>query len=134
MVHVSKKSLNIKIEQQLLDQFSNVFANRAKNETKDLLSALLSESERTMLIKRLASVLLIQEHSLSTYEIAKRLHMSEATIRTMKLQAEGGKFDALYTICKRKSFNQVLFWKVVEQLLSGGLPPRTKDRWKSIRL
>ncbi|MBP9717488.1 MAG: hypothetical protein KBD44_02110 [Candidatus Pacebacteria bacterium] len=134
MVNVSKKLLNKDIEIQLIKQFSGIFVDKTNKEVSNIFSALLSDAEQTMLVKRLAVIFLVQEKKLSTYEIAHRLFMSEATVRKIKLQNLNGDYEPINKVCRKNSFDQVAFWKIVEGILSGGLPSRGKDRWKTIRL
>lgn len=134
MVNVSKKLLNKDVEVQLIKQFSAIFVDKTNKEVSNIFSALLSDAEQTMFVKRLAVIFLVQEEKLSTYEIANRLFMSEATVRKIKLQNKNGRYELINKICRKNNFDQVAFWKIVEGILSGGLPSRGKDRWKAVKI
>ncbi len=129
MTHISKQALDPKVQQQLLAQLAELFVSAKKTNIEGILGGLFTDTETIMFTKRLAIVcLLVEEYS--TYAIAKQLLVSDSTVRGIKAQYEGGRFDSIITLIKKRSFNKKEFWKTVELLLSAGLPPRGRGRWK----
>ena len=129
MTNVSKRKLKKETEQQLFSQFTSVFGNAPQKQQSELFMALFTETERIMFIKRLAVVFLLTE-KYSTYSIAKTLLVSDATVRSVKASFLEGKYDPIVFSMKQKTFDKQKFWKTVEVLLRGGLPPRGRGRWK----
>lgn len=129
MTNISKRELDTETSEKLFSQFSLLFANADQKQIAHLFEALFTDAEKVMFIKRIASVFLIAE-GYSQYAIAQRLNMSEATVRNLVRQAKVGKFDAIISVTRKRSFDKVRFWETVEVLLRGGLPPMGKQRWR----
>lgn len=129
MTRVSREKLDHQTQEQLFSQLAQIFSSANQKQTAALFEALFTDTEKTMFVKRLASILLIAE-DYSTYAIAQRLKISDSTVRSIRLQSQAGKFDALINLTRRAAFDKKQFWETVEVLLRGGLPPRGKDRWK----
>lgn len=132
MTHVSKKVLDTKTEKKLSLQLAKFFSNQSEKQTQNLFTDLLTSSERIMLIKRLAIVIMITEEH-STYRIAQTLKVSDSTVRDIKIKIQLEQYDYLVAHYKNKNFNSKEFWKTVEVLLRAGLPSRGSDRWQSVK-
>lgn len=88
MPHVSKNSLSRKAEESLIQTLELVLARLSKEEEiKGFLLSLLSPTERLMLAKRFAIILLLREN-LSDLEIAQSLHVTRETVSRMKILSE----------------------------------------------
>jgi len=92
MAHVSKKKINNKvlnkIDKQLIDFFKN------KKYDFVFLSDLLTKTERLMLAKRLAIMVLLKK-GLSSYEISAMLKVSSSTVMRFSCRLEGKEFKKI---------------------------------------
>lgn len=129
MTNVSKQQLTAEVADKLRLQLARIFDNVPVQKSKNLFDALLSESEQIMLAKRLAVILLIHQ-KVGVSEIAKRVLVSDATVRTLQKQYKTGRYAPLVSHCTSHSFDSKKFWQTLEVVLRGGLPPRGKDRWQ----
>ena len=130
MTNVSKRKLKNDFQDKLFQQLSKLVTSANKKQTEGFLSALFTESEKIMFIKRLAVILLLsKEHS--AYRISQTLKMSESTVNNIRLKHEIGLYNSIISLAQKKEFDTEQFWNTIEILLRAGLPPRGKDRWKS---
>ena len=97
MGYVSKRKIDPKIESVLSDQLlSFIAAAQTKREAATLATELLTETERTMLAKRLAVVVML-ERGYSFQEVERSLKVTPQTVaRIWKKRKE----DAYQKICK----------------------------------
>jgi Trp operon repressor len=85
MPHVSKSRLSKIAEEDIKQTFSLVLSNITRDdETNEFLNSLLSPTEKLMLSKRLAIVLLLDEN-ISTSQIAATLHVTRETVSRIEL-------------------------------------------------
>jgi hypothetical protein len=132
MTNVSKNVLDSDIEKKLRIQFAKFFSDQIPQEVETLFSELLTSSEQIMLIKRLATIVMLIEGE-STYSIPKALQLSDSTVRDIKIKYSLGKYDSLVYRYQDKKFNAEAFVRVLETLLNAGMPSLGKHRWKSLR-
>ncbi len=84
MPHVSKIHLAKKAEEKLLENLNSVLARINKgNEMIEFLNALLTHTEKVMLAKRLAIIVLLEER-LTDSQIADILHVTRITVAKMR--------------------------------------------------
>jgi hypothetical protein len=128
MPHISKKKLPRALEKAVLSQlFSFSSDGRLK---RNALSDLLTETERLMLAKRLAAVVLFLEDA-SIYRVRRVLSISPSTAVRLRQYLDGGEYRAIEKLFRtRKQREQ--FWENLERLLRGGLPEMGKGRWKRL--
>lgn len=114
MPHVSRNKLSQRQEEELLQNFNVVFSFIQNLDEMTLyLNALLSDTEKLMLAKRLAMVILIEE-GLSDSEIAQALHLTRITVAKMRYfyEARGQGFKVALKKLEEKqqldSFKQFL--------------------------
>lgn len=129
MTNISKNKLPKKSEVKLFSQFTKLFAVADEKLLADMFEALFTEAEKIMFIKRLAIILLLSRKC-SNYRISKTLHISDSTVRDIKQKFLKGHYDVLVKSVNNKKFDTKKFWTTVEVLLSAGLPPRGRGRWK----
>ena len=132
MTNISKDKLLPEAEKKLLKQFSNLFANISSNKASNLFSEVLTPSERIMLIKRVAIVLMLEE-GFSTYKISKTLKVSDATVRSIRHCYNQNEFAYILSAIKKSKFDYEKFWETVDILLRAGMPPRGRGRWQFLR-
>lgn len=88
MPHISRKRLPKKTSQQILNSLFFVLADiKNKNQVTSFLDALLSNTEKLMLAKRLAAVYLLEER-ISEEKISQALNLTQATVSKIKLKAQ----------------------------------------------
>lgn len=79
MTHLSKRELDYKVEKQIYDMLEFVLGAMNKNEIKRFLSSLLSDTEKTMLSKRLAAAIMLKE-GISYEDISDTLKITPTTV------------------------------------------------------
>lgn len=85
MPHVSRHKLDRKTEKELIDSLNDVLASIGKGEEMiQFLDALLTSTEKVMLAKRLATIVLLEE-GLTESQISDILHVTRATVAKMQL-------------------------------------------------
>lgn len=102
MAHVSKYKLTRKAEEQLIDNLIAVFTHVKNPQLMTaFLMALLTSTERLMLGKRLAIIILLEE-GLPESEIADKLHTTRITVAKTKYYyySEGQGFKVAITALK----------------------------------
>ncbi len=104
--------------------FIDIFSrSNLKRETSFLVNDLLTPTERIMLAKRLAIILML-ENGYSFSAIERTLKVTRQTIVRFWKMAKLGKFSYL----KQSKIKKVSFWKDFEKILQAGLPPRGRGR------
>ena len=97
MVYVSKRKVDPKIESVLSDQLlSFIAAAKTKREAAVIVSELLTETEQTMLSKRLAVVVML-ERGYSFREIERSLKVTPQTVTRLWRKRNQ---DAFQKICR----------------------------------
>jgi uncharacterized protein YerC len=80
MVRVSKNKINKEIYSKINSQFvSSLMCLDSKKKSLDFIDELFTQSEKVMLAKRLAIIIMLKE-GLSQYAIWKALNVSPATL------------------------------------------------------
>ena len=133
MPHVSRKKIKKEIATELADQFLTFLSlAQTKKEARILANELLSQTERVMLAKRLATVvLLIRGYSFTQIEDALGV-TRQTVIRIWKAMKEG-KYDKITRYAREhtKHFKQETFMDELIRVIHFGMPPRAgKGRWK----
>lgn len=128
MPHVSSRKLKKEQLQKLYNEFSSGLEKSAhKSAGKFFLRDFLTHTEKIMLAKRFAVICLLSQDVPPTY-IAEALGMSPATIFRMSLKYETGCYSSLLRSIKKEEKD---IWRILEQILKAGLPPRAgRGRWK----
>ena len=132
MPHVSKEKLDEKTKKKLLDQTVEFFVLDGKKSQKIFFEELLTDTERIMLIKRMAAALLLSE-SVSLYKIAQQLHLSTSTAKRFYREYERGRFDKTIATFGRHERKKKDMWKLIELISRAGMPSMGKERWKNLR-
>ena len=88
MPHVSKIKLNKQAEEKLINSLETVFTKISKkDEMSAFLLSLMTHTEKLMLAKRLAVIILLKE-GLSQTDIANSLHLTRDTVFKLSLLFE----------------------------------------------
>jgi uncharacterized protein YerC len=126
MPHVSSKLLTTKIRKDIDGQLIKVVAKH----TNVVCSELLTSTERIMLAKRLAIILMLDQ-GLSYYRIHKILAVSVSTIKRLHGAQLSGYFNALRVVHQTKRKREE-FLTFLETVLQMGLSPRGRGRWRKL--
>ncbi|MEA1929525.1 MAG: Trp family transcriptional regulator [Patescibacteria group bacterium] len=135
MPHISANQVKKKVFLQISDQLiRSVTKTAGENSSRRLIGELFTPTERIMLAKRLAAVVMIQR-GYSCYRITKTLKISSSTTSRFYRQVKLGKFDYLAKLLTGSSAKnkreRARIDITLEQLLRGGLSPRVgKSRWQ----
>ncbi|MBN1263510.1 MAG: hypothetical protein JW991_04095 [Candidatus Pacebacteria bacterium] len=128
MPQISKFEINQKISKRITEVFLNsILKIKNKKEAIDFFSDLLTSTEQTMLIKRLAIAVLAGKNY--SYEsIMDILKVSRATISSVKNvinQSEGGYDKVIKRLLKEEKIKK--FFLTIEEILEI-MPPKGSDR------
>ncbi len=123
MPHISKKLLErnkfIEINKQLYKNIQNLVRS---GKTKVFFDEVLTKTEKIMLAKRLAMIVMIDEGETS-YAIENILQVSPSTVARISDSYEIGKYDNIIKEIKLQKSFQTLIKKII--------PPRVgRDRFK----
>jgi len=133
MTNVSKNLLDQKTQEKLFSQLSGLFATADKSSARQFFSELLTPSERVMLMKRLAVIIMLDKEC-SVYRTATTLHMSKTTVAELQGKMQKGVFTSIIRVTHKKDFDSKKFWATIEVLVRAGMPSMGKDRWNSLRM
>lgn len=136
MPHVSRQKIKKEVATVLNDQLLTFLsAAQTKGEARVLAEELLTDTERLMLGKRLAIIVML-ERDYSFTQIEELLAVTPQTIGRMYKELMAGKHVKLarYARDHTKHFKKNSFWSNFERILQAGMPPRAgKGRWKNLR-
>lgn len=133
MTHISKKQLEAKHLASLFVQLNKIIARLNENVSEEFFNEFFGAEEKIMFAKRLAVIVMCIEGN-STYRIAQLLMMSPSTAERIKHKYLKGHYKNIEGIVTNKQRDYKELWEVLEIILSAGLPPRGKGRWKSAGL
>ncbi len=128
MPHVSKRKLDPRTFNKIFDQLIGLLKHaQDKKKFLPVLEELLTDTEKIMLAKRLAIILLLFGE-IPQHRISEALLISPTTVLKFSLQIENGKFNSIKNISIREKID---LEKVVWLLLTAGgiLPPRTGGKY-----
>lgn len=133
MTHVSKKRLKKDVATELADQFLTFLAlATSKKEARILANELLSQTERVMLAKRLAIVvLLVRGYSFT--QIEESLGVTRQTSVRVWKEVKNGKYQHITRYAREhtRHFKKESFVDELIRVIHFGMPPRAgKGRWK----
>jgi len=128
MPHVSRRRLNQETFDKIFQKLISVleYAQR-KNKFTSVLEEILTATEKIMLAKRVAIVLLLLG-DIPQHRISEALIVSPTTVSKMSLQVEIGKYDSIKNISKKEKID---LEKIIWLLLTAGgvLPPRAGGKY-----
>ncbi|MBI4059544.1 hypothetical protein HY406_00595 [Candidatus Giovannonibacteria bacterium] len=128
MPHLSSKRVKKDVFEQMTNEFINAVAElKSKEEIKGFLRELLTPTERVMLAKRLAIILMLKK-GYSFKIVEKTLKISSSTSLRFWGSLKTRPFIFLLKDVKRREARKK-FWEELERLSRFGLPPRGKGRW-----
>lgn len=129
MTNISKKALKKKDADALFVQFASIISKLNTDSSQTFLQNVLTKSERIMLMKRIAAILMLSK-GYSTYKVWTLLNISSSTAKHYAAQYEQGAYSAFLTSLNKPRSSLL---KEVEQLLDNIIAPMGKDRWRYLR-
>ena len=87
MPHISKSALDKKLESELFESLETAFGKLSKDETKEFLFSLLSRTEKLMLAKRFAIIILLKEN-IPVRNISITIHVTPETVARIQMQSQ----------------------------------------------
>lgn len=136
MSHISRKKLRKKTFQSVEDTFFRLMSfPREAKKSRAFLADVLTPTERLMLAKRLAAIVMLCR-GYSGYKIRAVLKVSPSTMTRLNRQLNEGAFPYLEMLFRgTRSVKRVKeaedFWDVLHKFILMGMPPRCgRGRWK----
>ena len=136
MPHVSQKTLKPQVFRKMSDGFMRITAALGKeSNARSFLGELLTDTERVMLAKRLAAIVMLCR-GYSGYKIRIALKLSASTVARLQGHMENDTFpylERLFGKARRSKKRQATeeFWDALDKFLLMGMPPRVgRGRWK----
>lgn len=129
MPHVSKNKPDSELLQLIFNELSTHIAKVDKRTAPKFLHEILTETEQTMIAKRLTAVVMLSQN-IGVYKIATRLEMSTSTVRLIALAYENSKYDNIVNSINTGRKDKERFWELIDLISRGGLPSRGNDRWE----
>ena len=130
MPHVSRRRVKKKVYKKLEDGLRDIFSKfSSRSDVSRLLGDLLTPTERLMISKRIAIILLLKK-GYSFQAIQKTLKVTPFTVLRFWRMTKMGKFK--YFTIPRQDKKPGSFLGDIEKILQAGLPPRGKGRWAHV--
>jgi Trp operon repressor len=135
MVYVSKRPMSRKVAENVHTNFIRaLFPSVRSRHAREILEALLTKSEKVMLAKRLAIVVML--HNEYTYEnICNTLKVSASTVTITHRKLLAGAFDPILSTMSGRTRRTVM--ENIELILAAGLPsiagPKHQHRLNRLR-
>lgn len=131
MPHISSKKINPLLSEKAFKKFISILGKaNEKNYFSLVAEELFTSTEKIMLAKRIAIILLLSD-KIPQDRIVNVLKVSPSTVSKMSLKLEIGKYATILQISKKEKFDlEKLVWN---RLTVGGImPPKVGRRyWKN---
>lgn len=135
MTHVSKKRIKKTVATELADQFLTFLAAaRTKSDARVFANELFSQTERVMLAKRLALVVLLVR-GYSFMQIEEALGVTPQTISRIWQDIKDGRYRKIARYAREytRHFKKETAMDTFIRIIHMGMPPRVgRDRWKML--
>jgi uncharacterized protein YerC len=134
MTHVSRKKIKKEIANELADQFLTFLSlARTKQDARTLARELFSQTERVMLAKRLAVVILLVR-GYSFTQIEESLGVTRQTIVRLWKGTKMGGYEKIMRYARKHTghFKKESAMDAFIRIIHIGLPPRAGKRWQTL--
>jgi len=128
MANVSKRPLKSKVLVNIFSQLAKIVARSNNKNASRILESLLTETERIIIAKRLAAILMIAENC-PTAVVAKTLDLSRSTVNIIRQNFYSGKYEAVLEIRGKSKKEREQMWESLDKILRLGMPSMGSDRW-----
>jgi len=128
MAQISKRKLKGEVKTQIEQRLSSIVARIASDkEASSMLDDILTQTEQTMIAKRLSALLLLAE-GLSSYRVSRLLLMSPETTARLMRELRKGKHPHIISLSRKKKARKDV-WADLEVIVRLGMPEMGKNRW-----
>lgn len=125
MVNITRKKLKTKDYKLAQENFTQLLNSLTKKSAEFFVDELLSETERIMLTKRFAAVMM-RSHNYSPYRISKILSISISTAQRIAEGHDLGYFDNLLSTINQKQ--KYGFLEVINDLIAAQASAKARAR------
>lgn len=129
MTRISKQALDPAQRDALFLQMYTTLSRLTKTTTPIFFDQLLGNEEKLMFAKRLAGIVMCIEGN-SSYRIWNVLKISPSTAGHIQQNYERGAYSDIEKIITQRRRDYKQFCHVLEVILTAGMPPRGRGRWK----
>ena len=127
MAFISKKPLKKEVQAQLHQQLiRTIVALRTVDGGRNFISELFTDTEQIMFGKRLMIIFMLAE-GISQYRIKQVLNVSSSTVLRIGRLMNGGAFDYMIHLCRKKKSREIL-WRELEVIIRFGMSSMGKKR------
>lgn len=133
MPHISSKKLSSKLTGKLFSKLITVLGKAQSKQSLSLIAnELFTSTEKIMLAKRLAIVLMLV-NNIPQHRITEILQVSPTTVAKTSLMIEIGKYNAILKISQKEKLDiEKLVWNILT--VGGIMPPKVgKKYWRKYK-
>ncbi|MFA6397227.1 MAG: hypothetical protein WDK96_00045 [Candidatus Paceibacterota bacterium] len=130
MPHISKNKISSKLYEKIFLKLISILEKAGnKNYLNLVIRELFTKTEKIMLAKRLAIILMISDN-IPQHRVVEILKVSPSTVAKISLQVDVGKHKRLLEISKIEKIDlEKIVWKILT--FNGVMPPKTgKKYWR----
>jgi len=132
MVRVSKSKINKELYSKMFSQFvSSLMCLDSKKKSLDFIDEIFTESEKVMLVKRMAIIIMLKE-GLSHYAIWNALNVSPATVTRISKMLREKQFDFIENLFVDKKARKKFLRDVLVFIYKIAPPRPLGSAWKYI--
>ena len=134
MTHISRKKIKKDVASELADQFLTFLSlARTKQDARILAQELLSQTERVMLAKRLAVVVLLVR-GYTFEQIEETLGVTRQTVVRLWRETKDGRYEKIIRYARKhtRHFKHESFLDAFIRVIHLGMPPRAGKRWQQL--
>ena len=134
MTHISRKKIKKDVASELADQFLTFLSlARTKQDARILAQELLSQTERVMLAKRLAVVVLLVR-GYTFEQIEETLGVTRQTVVRLWRETKDGRYEKIIRYARKhtRHFKHESFLAAFIRVMHLGMPPRAGKRWQQL--
>ena len=128
MPHISSKQLEPKLLEKLFSKLLSILGQAQKKENLySVVNELITSTEKTMLAKRLAIILMLA-NNIPQHRVVSILSVSPSTVARTALGIEIGKYKTVLKISKKEKVDlEKIVWNILT--VGGIMPPKAGRRY-----
>ncbi len=130
MPHINHAELDQVLFDKLFRELQLLIGKTREDKAASVLGALLTPTEQVMLTKRFAAIMFLHR-GMTPYEVWNTLKMSPSTIARIQYEYTSGVYGPLVKTLTEQTTKD--FLRILELVLSAGLPPRSGKRWQHVK-
>jgi len=131
MPHISPKQIDTKVLKKLYELFFATVTSRrqTRKQQQAFFNELLTTTEKIMLGKRLAAIVLLSRGA-SSYRVGRTLKLSPTTTGKLLERLDRGEFNHIVKLDVKQKKGELAHY--IENLLFSSLPPYGKSWWRHL--